>query len=98
MEQKKESGERKKLNKYNRHLIRLFENRRITHFKTAMNAVMALAFPLTFKRGRGDKEYDRIVAKYANATPETGRIAREFENKSDKGNDIEVIDADFSQP
>ena len=59
---------------------------------------MALAFPLTLKSGRGDKEYDRVIAKYENATPATGRIAREIEKKSDKGNNIEVIDADFSKP
>ncbi|MFM6099703.1 MAG: hypothetical protein ACKPCG_16430 [Dolichospermum sp.] len=59
---------------------------------------MALAFPLTLKSGRGDKEYDRVIAKYENATPATGRIAREIEQKSDRGSNIEVIDADFSKP
>ena len=59
---------------------------------------MALAFPLTLKSGRGDKEYDRVIAQYENATPATGRITREIEKKSDKGSNIEVIDADFSKP
>ena len=79
-------------------IIKLYEDRKIANFKTALNTVMALAFPLTLKSGRGDKEYDRVIAKYENATPATGRIAREIEQKSDKGSNIEVIDADFSKP
>ena len=63
-----------------------------------MNTVMALAFPLTLKSGRGDMAYDQVVAKYDNATLATGRIAREIETKSDKGNYIDVIDAYFSKP
>ncbi|MFM7987575.1 MAG: hypothetical protein ACKPKO_50500, partial [Candidatus Fonsibacter sp.] len=62
--------------------IKLYEDRKIANFKTALNTVMALAFPLTLKSGRGDKEYDRVIAKYENATPATGRIAREIEQKS----------------
>ena len=63
-----------------------------------MNTVMALAFPFTLKSGRADKEYDRVIAKYENAPPATGRIAWEIEKKSDKGSNIEVIAADFSKP
>ncbi|MFM7855464.1 MAG: hypothetical protein ACKO96_26950, partial [Flammeovirgaceae bacterium] len=59
------------------HMIELYQERRIANFKTAMNTVMARAFPLTLKIGKGDKEYDRVIAKYENATPATGRIARD---------------------
>ena len=44
-------------------IIRLYEERKIANFKTALNAVMALAFPSTLKNGRGEKEYDTGVAK-----------------------------------
>ncbi|MFM7980304.1 MAG: hypothetical protein ACKPKO_13410, partial [Candidatus Fonsibacter sp.] len=46
-------------------IIKLYEDRKIANFKKAL---MALAFPLTLKSGRGDEEYDRVIAKYENAT------------------------------
>ncbi|MFM7989392.1 MAG: hypothetical protein ACKPKO_59770 [Candidatus Fonsibacter sp.] len=41
-------------------ITKLYEDRKIANFKTALNTVMALDFPLTLKSGRGDKEYDRL--------------------------------------
>ena len=59
------------------HTIRLYEERNIANFKTALNAVVALAFPITLKNGSGEtKAYHTLVAKYEHATPATGTIAR----------------------
>ena len=38
-----------------------------------------------------------MIAKYGDAQPITGRIAREIQKKSDEGNYIEVSDPDFSK-
>ena len=55
-----------------------------------IDAVMALAFPITLKNCRGGQEYDKLLAKYENATPTTNKIAREIEKKSDASDRVKV--------
>ena len=53
---------------------------------------------LTLKNGRGDKEYERVVATYEHFTQSTGRLAREIEKKNDESDKVEVQQHDFSKP
>ena len=78
-------------------IIKLYEERKIPNFKTAQNAVIKLSFAITTKNGQAEKEYNKVIAKYGDAQPITGRIAREIQKKSDEGNYIEVTDPDFSK-
>ena len=58
--------------------IKLYEERKIPNFKTAHNAVIKLSFAITTKNGQAEKEYNKVIAKYGDAQPITGRFAREI--------------------
>ena len=59
-------------------IIRLYEEKRIKNFLTAENAVNRLAIQTKNKAriARAEADYEKIVAKYGEAEPMTGRLAR----------------------
>ena len=60
---------------------------------------LCLWFPfLTLKNGRGDKEYERVVATYEHFTQSTGRLAREIKKKNDESDKVEVQQHKCSKP
>jgi hypothetical protein len=60
-------------------IIKLYEEKKIVNFKTALNVVMLLSSrnKRSINSGRPDKEYNKVVAKYTEAEPMTGRLERE---------------------
>ena len=58
-------------------IIDLYQSRQITNFRTAENSLVRLSQPRSIKSGRADAEYNRIVSKYSDALPSTGRLERE---------------------
>ena len=57
-------------------VIKLYEEKKIPNFKTALNAVAKLTTPTLYKKGAADKSYDDLVDKYSAAEPITGRLSR----------------------
>ena len=68
-------------------IIRLYENKQIPNFKTVLNNVVLLASKNknTIKSGRPVKEYNKIIDKYEEAKPITGRLKKEEEKIKIKG-------------
>ena len=64
-----------------KHIIKLYEERKIVNIKTALNTTLLLASTNknTIKSGKADKAYNNIVEKYGEAQPITGRLKREAE-------------------
>jgi hypothetical protein len=62
-------------------VIKLYEEKRIPNIKTALNATIQLASKNknTIKSGRPEREYQKIMTKYIEAEPMTGRLTRELE-------------------
>ena len=57
-------------------MIKLNEDKKIVKFKTALNATLLLASTNknTIKSGRALKQYAKVIDKYSNALPITGRL------------------------
>jgi len=67
-------------------IIRLYEEKRIRNFLTAENAINRLAIQTKSKarNQRAQADYEKIMAKYGEAEPMTGRLARESQAKAMK--------------
>ena len=67
-------------------LIELYINRKIVNFNTVENAVTRLASHTKSKptQEKAIREHDKLVSKYADALPATGRIARQVIEKRKK--------------
>ena len=63
-------------------IIELYETKKITNYRTALNAVIKLSNPVLFRSGDADKDYEKVVIKYQNAEPMKGRLKREIEKKT----------------
>jgi len=63
-------------------VIKLYEDKKIVNFKTALNATLLLASTNknTIKSGRALKEYETVIDKYSNALPITGRVSDKSRN------------------
>ena len=57
-------------------VIKLYEEKKIPNFKTALNAVAKLTTPILYKKGAADQSYDDLINKYTAAEPITGRLSR----------------------
>lgn len=57
-------------------VIKLYEDKKIPNFKTALNTVAKLTTPILYKRGVADQAYNDLIAKYTEAVPITGRLSR----------------------
>ena len=57
-------------------VIKLYEDKKIVNFRAALNATLLLSSTNknTIKSGRAEKEYNKIVDKYSEAYPMTGRL------------------------
>ena len=60
-----------------KHIVKLYEDRKIGNIATAENAISKLANSRHIKSGKADEIYAGIVAKYETALPLTGRLERE---------------------
>ena len=67
-------------------LIELYINRKIVNFTTVETAVTRLASHTKSKptQEKAVREHDKLVSKYADALPATGRIARQVLEKRKK--------------
>ena len=63
-------------------IIKLYEDRKISNFKTALNTTLTLSSKnkITISSGRPIKEYNKIINKYQDSTPITGRLKKEEED------------------
>jgi len=59
-------------------VIKLYEEKKIPNIRTAFNAVVLLSSKNknTIKSGRVEKEYEKLMVKYTDAEPMTGRLTR----------------------
>ena len=73
-----------------RHIIELYQDKKIDNSRTALNLVPWLASKnkLTIKSGRAIKEYDKVVSKDQDALPTTGRLKREAEENARRVKDV----------
>jgi hypothetical protein len=69
-----------------RDVIKLYEDKKIVNFRTALNATLLLSSTNknTLKSGRAEKEYSSIINKYGEAQPITGRLKRQEEEVKKK--------------
>jgi hypothetical protein len=65
-------------------VVQLYADKKITNFRTAENALLRLSQPRSIKSGRADVEYEKIVKRYEEAEPMTGRLTRESLRKKIK--------------
>ena len=68
------------------HIINLYESKKIANFKTAINFVLLLSSKNknTINSGKQEREYQRIITKYSEAEPMTGRLNRQIEQRKRK--------------
>ena len=68
------------------HVINLYQGKKIPNYKTAENVVLRLSNTTKHKgiQERALKDYKATVAKYADALPTTGKLARSIEEKQRK--------------
>ena len=59
---------------------------------------MARVFPIILKHGRGEKEYDQVVAKYEMLHQRQATIAGEFEKNNDDIDRDEVQQPEYAKP
>ena len=67
-------------------VINLYESKKIVNFKTAINLVLLLSSKNknTINSGKQDREYNKIITKYSEAEPMTGRLNRQIEQRKRK--------------
>jgi len=67
-------------------IINLYQNKKIPNFKTAENVVLRLSNKTKHKgiQERALKDYKATVAKYGDALPTTGKLARSIAEKQNK--------------
>ena len=63
-------------------LIKLYEDRKISNFNTALNTTLALSSKnkITITSGSPIKEYNKIINTYQDSTPITGRLKKAEED------------------
>ena len=68
-----------------RDVIKLYEDKKIVNFSTALNATILLSSTNknTIKSGRAEKEYDKIISKYGTAKPMTGRLKESYKESNE---------------
>ena len=79
------------------HIVKWYEERKVAIFKSALNSVLYLIHSVAIVNGRAEKAYNRVVARYGNTIPATGKIAREIEKKNDSGDGVQVQQPGFFQ-
>ena len=57
-------------------VIKLYEDKQIPNFKTALNTVVRLTTPSLYKKGTAEQVYNDLIDKYTVAVPITGRLSR----------------------
>ena len=67
-----------------RNILKLYETRKIENFRTAENVLVRLGNSRIVKSGNADREYDKVVKKYSDALPATGKLEREREPEEKK--------------
>ena len=77
-----------------KNVIDLYVDRKIINFRTPRNIVVQLAHSTKQNIKRAEKQYNNVIAKYINAEPATGRIARQIEAQNEIANQsvIEIDD------
>ena len=73
-------------------VIKLYEEKKILNIRTALNATILLSSKNknTVKSGRPEREYQKIMTKYVEAEPMTGRLTRELEHELKLGDHEKV--------
>ena len=68
-----------------RDVIKLYEDKKIVNFRTALNATLLLSSTNknTLKSGRAEKEYGKIISKYSTAKPMTGRLKESYKESKE---------------
>jgi septation ring formation regulator EzrA len=73
-------------------VIKLYEEKKIPNIRTALNATILLSSKNknTIKSGRPEREYQKLMTKYVEAEPMTGRLTRELEHELKLGDHEKV--------
>ena len=57
--------------------MQLYDGKNIPNFNTALNMVLSLPWPTIYKPTKTYVQYQKLLSKYGNGVPITGRLERE---------------------